>query len=317
VPDPARHTSLGTGHEFDAVRTLLARWGDRARGVGDDAATLDLPPGARLVVSTDTSAEDVHFRRGWFTPAEIGWRAATSALSDLAAMAARPVGLLLAASVPAGWRDALPEIGDGVGEAAAAVGCPIVGGDLTAARELVLTVTVLGAAARPLTRDGARPGDRLYVTGRLGGPRRALHALLAGNVPTPGDRDRFARPRARIAEAIWLAAQGARALVDISDGLLADAGHVAAASRGVLRLESVRIPRVDGASPDDALVGGEEYELLCATPELLDEAAFAHAFGIPLTRVGDVLALDDGVSRVVVAGGARVDLPAGHDHFTR
>jgi len=317
VSDAPPHTPLGAGHEFDAVRALLARWGDRARGIGDDAATLDLSPGARLVVSTDTSAEDVHFRRGWFTPAEIGWRAATSALSDLAAMAARPVGLLLAASVPARWRDALPGLGDGVGEAAAAVGCAIIGGDLTAGRDLVLTVTVLGEATRPVTRDGARLGDRLYLTGRLGGPRRALDALLNGETPAAADRDRFARPRARVAEAIWLAEHGARALVDISDGLLADAGHVAAASRCRLLVAAGDVPRVPGASADEALTGGEEYELLCAAPGALDEGAFARTFGIPLTRVGDVLSHEDGVPSVVLAGGPRVDLPAGHDHFTR
>lgn len=317
MSEASPHTPLGAGHEFDAVRALLTRWGDRARGVGDDAATLDLSPGARLVVSTDTSAEGVHFRREWFTPAEIGWRAATSALSDLAAMAARPVGLLLAAGIPARWRDALPRLGDGIGEAAAAVGCAIIGGDLTAGRDLVLTVTVLGEAERPVTRDGARPGDGLYVTGRLGGPRRALDALLKGETPTAADRDRFSKPRARIVEAIWLAEHGASALIDISDGLLADAGHVAAASRCRLYLDPRDVPRVPGALLDEALTGGEEYELLCAAPGALDEGAFARTFGVPLTRVGAVLSREHATPSVVLTGGTRVDLPAGYDHFTR
>lgn len=314
---PPSHTALGGGREFDAVRALLARWGPRARGVGDDGAVLDLAPGTRLVASTDTSAEEVHFRREWFTPEEIGWRAATSALSDLAAMAARPVGLLLAATVPDRWRDALPAIGDGVGEGADAAGCPIVGGDLTAGRDLVLTVTVLGAAERPVTRGGARPGDALYVTGRLGGPRRALEALLRDARPAAADRARFARPRARIREALWLAERGAGALVDISDGLLADAGHLAAASRCRLRLDPGAVPRVAGAAVDDALVGGEEYELLCAAPAGLDVDAFARAFDSPLTRVGTVETPGEAGLGVVLPPGARVDLPAGHDHFTR
>ncbi|GJG87733.1 thiamine-monophosphate kinase [Gemmatimonadetes bacterium T265] len=317
MTDGPLHTRVGPGREFDAIRTLLARWGDRARGVGDDAAVLDVSPGARLVVSTDASVEGVHFRRAWFTPAEIGWRAAASALSDLAAMAARPLGVLLAASVPADWRDALPDIGDGIGEAAAAAGCPIVGGDLTAGRDLALTITVLGEAVRPVTRDGARPGDGLYVTGRLGGPRRALDALLRGETPLAADRERFARPSARIAEARWLAEHGARAMIDVSDGLLADAGHVAAASRCRLVLDPAAVPRVHGASVEDALAGGEEYELLCASAVALEVDAFAHAYGLPLTRVGDVLGRETGGEPVALRGAARVDLPAGHDHFTR
>ena len=313
----APHTALGGGREFDAVRTLLARWGDRARGVGDDAAILDVAPGARLVVSTDTSAEGVHFRAGWFTPAELGWRAATSALSDLAAMAARPLGLLFAASVPARWRDALPEIGDGVADAAAQVGCPIVGGDLTSGRDLVLTITVLGEAARPVTRAGALPGDVLYVTGRLGAPGRALDALLRGDTPAPAHRARFAHPHARVAEACWLAERGARALVDISDGLLAEAGHLAAASGCRLAIDRTRVPRVEGAAPDDALTSGEEYELLCAAPDSLDANEFLGTFGVELTRIGTVLPPDPHGPDVVLEDGARVDLPGGYDHFTR
>ncbi len=319
APRPADlHTTLGAGREFDAIRTLITRWGDRARGIGDDAAVVDVAPGARLVVSTDSSVEDVHFRAGWFTREELGWRAATSALSDLAAMAARPLGLVLAMTVPPRWRDALPEIGEGVGEAAAAVACPIIGGDLTGGRDLVLTITVLGEATRPVARGGARPGDALYVTGRLGGPRRALEALLRGAQPAGPDRERFARPRARVAEARWLAERGARALVDVSDGLVADAGHVAAASGCDVVLDPALVPRVDDATVEDALRGGEEYELVCAAPPDLDCEAFARAFRVVLTRVGHVRIAEGDGGRVVLAdGNARVDLSGGYDHFTR
>ena len=316
MPAPSPHTPLGDGQEFDAVRTLIAGWGARARGIGDDAAVLEPATGARLVASTDISAEGVHFRREWFTPAEIGWRAATSALSDLAAMAARPLGLLLAASVPERWRASLAEIGAGVGDAAAAVGCPIVGGDLSAGSDLVLTVTVLGEAEHPITRAGARPGDLLFVTGRLGGPRRALGALLAGERPSLPDRERFARPAARVAEAAWLAERGVRALIDISDGLLADARHMGAASGHALSIDPQLVRGVEGATLADMLGGGEEYELLCATPAQLDVHGFERTFNVPLTRIGTVVdAIDD--RRVLVAGVARVDLPVGYDHFTR
>ena len=97
---------------------LLGRWGDRARGVGDDAAILDVPPGEQLVVSTDSSIEDRHFRRAWLSPREIGYRATAAALSDLAAMGARPLGVIVAIAVPTDWRDSIGDLADGIGEAA-------------------------------------------------------------------------------------------------------------------------------------------------------------------------------------------------------
>ena len=316
--DPDAHRSLGAGREFDVVRAMLARWGDAARGVGDDAAVLDVPAGERLVVSTDASLEGAHFRRAWLTPEEIGWRAATSALSDLAAMAARPIGLVLALALPDAWRDSVDGLADGVGAAARAAGTPIVGGDLVRSQELGLTVTVFGAARRPVGRDGARPGDAVYVTGTLGGPRLAVAAWERGDQPEPAARARFARPMARIAEARWLAEQGARALVDVSDGLASDVGHLAAASGVRIVLESARVPRVPGAAEVDALRGGEEYELALAAPPGLDSAAFAARFGVLLTSVGRVERAPSGGGEVEIVdgAGARVEFPSGHDHFS-
>lgn len=315
----AEHHRLGPGREFDLVRAMLDRWGDLARGVGDDAAVLDVPPGERLVVSTDASIEDAHFRRAWLSPREIGWRATTSALSDLAAMAARPIGLVVALAVPTGWRDDLAALADGIGEAARAAGAPIVGGDLTRGTELGITVTVLGAAAHPIGRDGARPGDAVWVTGRFGGPLRALRALLAGAPPDAADRERFARPRARVAEARWLADAGATAMVDVSDGLGADLRHVAAASGVRLDVAGASVPCVAGASLRDAMASGEEYELALTAPDALDAAAFVRRFGVPLTRIGRVDHAVDGAPGVVLIGedgATRVDLPGGHDHFS-
>ena len=102
-----RDTPLGPGPEFDAIREMLRRWGPRAAGIGDDAALLDIPPGQQLAVSTDSSVEDVHFRRGWLIPREIGYRATVAALSDLAAMAAMPTGLVSALAVPNAWEPVL------------------------------------------------------------------------------------------------------------------------------------------------------------------------------------------------------------------
>ena len=312
---PPSHLALGAGDEFDAIRAMLRVWGARATGIGDDAAVLSVPEGERLVVSTDATVEGVHFRRGWLTSREIGARATAAALSDLAAMAARPVGLLLAIGVSPEWRGDLEELAHGVGGLAAELACPIVGGNVTRAAELSLTITVLGATSRPLTRDGARPGDLLYVTGALGGPGAALEAFLRGVAPRETDRERFASPRPRIAEARWLAERGAHAAIDVSDGLVADAGHLAAASGAHLELELGALPCVPGVTPEAAASSGEEYELLVAfSPALPPDAAdFRRRFGLGLTAIGRAT---EGAGVSLGELGARVDLPRGHDHLS-
>jgi thiamine-monophosphate kinase len=309
--------SLGPGREFDVIRDLVRRWGTAARGIGDDAAVLDVPAGNRLVASTDATVENVHFRRAWLDPAEIGYRAATAALSDLAAMAATPIAMLVAMSVPDRWRSALGGIAEGIGDASRSFDTPITGGNLTQGQELSLTVTVLGYTARPLGRDAARAGDALYVTGALGGPRAALEAWENGHDPVPEHRARFARPSARIREALWLAAHGATAAIDISDGLVADVRHLAAASRVDACLEIDAIPVVSGVSPLDAAKSGEEYELVVAAPVSIDEHAFAREFGVPLTRLGSMSRTIGAAPMVRLRShGSFVDLPPGHDHFS-
>lgn len=313
---PSRsHLALGVGGEFDAIRAMLGVWGAQASGIGDDAALLAIPAGESLVVSTDASFEHVHFRRGWLSPREIGARATAAALSDLAAMAATPAGLLLALGVPPEWRAELDALARGVGEMAAAWSCPIVGGNVTRASELSLTITVLGTAARPLERTGAQTGDALYVTGTLGGAGAALDALLRGVVPRDADRARFASPVPRLAEARWLAEHGARAAIDISDGLVADAGHLAAASGVGVALDLAALPCVEGVTPEGAASSGEEYELLVAVPPstVLDADAFRARFGILLTRIGQVTT-GRGVS--LERREHRVDLLSGHDHLS-
>ena len=310
--------SLGPGREFDVIRDLVRRWGAAARGIGDDAAVLDVPAGTRLVASTDATVENVHFRRPWLEPAEIGYRAATAALSDLAAMAATPIAMLVAMSVPDGWRDALGGIAEGIGDASRSFGAPITGGNLTQGRELSLTVTVLGYAADPLRRDAARPGDALYVTGTLGGPRAALEAWENRHDPAPEHRARFARPSARIHEALWLAGRGATAAIDISDGLVADVRHLAAASRVDAVLELDAIPVASGVSPLEAARSGEEYELVIVAPVAIDQHAFAREFGVPLTHLGSMSEPIGGEPAVRLRShGSFVDLPPGHDHFSR
>lgn len=306
---------LGAGREFDVIRALLDRWGPRAVGIGDDAAVLDLPRGEHLVASVDALVEWRHFHRGWLTAEELGWRAATAALSDLAAMAAHPVGVLVALAVPESWEGDVGAIADGIGEACAAARAPIAGGNITRAGELSITTTALGAVYAPLRRNGVRPGDVLYATGTFGGPGAALGALLRGEQPTPEARARFARPAARIGEARWLAEQGAHAAIDVSDGLVSDLGHLAAASGVRLEVALDALPLVAGITAVQAAASGEEYELIVAAPRTLDAEAFTRRFAIPLTAIGRAM---EGASDVALTlGGARVAPAHGHDHLSR
>ncbi|MGI8619751.1 MAG: thiamine-phosphate kinase [Gemmatimonadaceae bacterium] len=307
------HVPLGPGGEFDIVRRMLDRWGELAVGIGDDAASLT-PPGGQLVVSTDTSVEHVHFRKEWLTPAEIGYRATAAALSDLAAMAASPVGVFLALTLPESDVPLVDELADGIGECIRSSGTTILGGDVTRGANLSLTLTVLGAAASPLLRSGAVAGDRVYVTGMLGAPLGALRCFLAGQAPTAAIRNRFAHPVPRLKESRWLGDHGVRAAIDISDGLIADARHLAVASGVEIHVRGESVPAFAGMRSDDALAGGEEYELLVTCPGPLDTAAFRREFGLDLTEIGEVRGGEADV--VLTAGGRRVALPAGYDHFT-
>lgn len=305
---------MGPGPEFDAIRALVGRWGAHAKGIGDDAAILDVPRGDRLVASVDAFVEDVHFRREWIDARELGYRAATAALSDLAAMAALPLGLLFAIELPDEWIPRLGDLADGVRDAVEAAGTVIIGGNMSAGTDLAITTTVLGHVYAPLLRSGARVGDRLYVTGRLGGPAAAIKAWNADGQPTPEQRGRFARPTARIREARVLADCGATAAIDISDGLSSELGHLAAASGVSFRVQLDRVPLIDGVSIEEAIRSGEEYELLVAAPAL-DVAAVTERIGCPLTEIGEVVAADTGPGGYTMRGQPAFVLP-GHNHLS-
>ena len=192
--------ALGGGAEFDRIRAIAAALGPTATGLGNDCAVL--PPGfGEVVLSTDMSVEGVHFRRDWLSWQEVGWRAASAALSDLAAAGAEVVGLTASVGTPReAPTDDLVELMRGVGAAVAAVGGRVLGGDLTRAPLWMVDITVVGRAARPVGRSEARAGDVLWVTGTLGGARAALHAWESGSAPSPGARERFAHPIPRIKE---------------------------------------------------------------------------------------------------------------------
>lgn len=317
--------ALGPGGEFDRIRAIARALGDRAAALGDDCALVE-PGAGTLAVSTDASVEGVHFRLDWIGLEEAGWRATAAALSDLAAEGASAAGVLACVTVPSGAAEAdLVALMRGVGGAAAAAGARVLGGDLTRAEAgWSIAVTVLGWAQHPVTRGGARPGDGLWVTGTLGGARAALDAWLGGGTPAPDAREAFAKPVPRLAAGRWLAGHGACAMLDISDGLAGDAGHLAAASGVALELELERVPvhaaTVAGAArrgvpvQQFAAEGGEDYELLVALPEEFGETdtrAFERETGLALTRVGRV-ARGSGV-RARLAG--RPLALRGYDHF--
>lgn len=306
--------NLGAGREFDLIRGLRERWGPLAADIGDDAAVLRVPRGEQMVLSTDTALERIHFRRDWLSLREIGYRAVTAALSDLAAMAAAPIGALVAMQVPSDSATELFELGDGVGDAVRAAGTVVLGGNLSRANSWGVTTTVIGSAFAPVSRAGARPGDFLYVTGALGGVRAAIRQLESKGV-SPELRARYARPVARIVEARWLAARGIVAAIDISDGLHQDATHIAAASDVTIEIDAERVPVAGGATADDALAGGEDYELLVASRTPLPESDFAREFATSLTAIGRVV--EGGCAVHFTRDGKRVAAPPGYDHFSR
>lgn len=310
------HTRLagGGGREFDLIRRMQARWGDLAIGIGDDAALLEVPRGEQLAASTDAAIEDVHFGRSWVGLDDIGYRAVTAALSDLAAMAAQPLGVLVSLQLDESAEAGIEALADGIGAAVGAARTVIRGGNVASSRRLAITTTVFGAAFAPLSRAAARPGDLLYVTGSLGGPAAAVRAFKGGSSPGQAARARFVRPVARIAEARWLAHRGAVAAIDISDGLAGDAAHLAAASGVSVAIELERVPLVGGAEPDDVF-GGEEYEILVAARSELPATGFERAFGIPLTMIGEIA---QGAAEVRLSrAGRRVASPGGYEHFSR
>lgn len=246
-------------------------------GIGDDAAVL-VPNGRAQVYSVDSQVEGVHFRHDLLAPSDIGFRAMTAALSDLAAMGARPRAALMALIVPKAMSDAaLYALVDGAAAAQREYACPIVGGNLARGSQLSVTTTVIGEAlSSPLTRAGASAGDELYVTGELGGAALGL-SLLDGktDLDAPRSIERWRRPAARIQDGLALVAL-ASAAIDLSDGLLQDLRHLAQASGVAVEIELPLVPvhaellrhgHALGLDPAlFALGAGEDYELAFALP---------------------------------------------------
>jgi thiamine-monophosphate kinase len=299
--------------EFDLLAKLRERLpppGPRVRiGSGDDAAIT--VPGGATATSVDALVEGVHFRRGQGTWPQVGRKALATALSDLAAMGAEAGEAYVAIGVPPDLaEDSCLELIDGIAALAAATGTTLAGGDLTRAPVLVLAVTVVGhapTAEHLVGRADAEPGDVLVVTGELGGAVAGLLLLerpeLAPALPAPtAERLRLRQldPTPRLAAGQALARAGARSMIDLSDGLGGDAGHLAAASGVGVRIDAAALPLADGlvavaaAAERDplelAVSGGEDYELLAALPPECLAAAVdaAAAVEATLTRIGEI-----------------------------
>lgn len=304
--------------EFEAIARFRRRFEAAARvrfpkgpwppggdtWIGDDAAVVAPDGPAPLVLATDLVVGGVHVDLALSSWADVGYKALMVTLSDLAAMGARADYALVSVAVPRGAD--LDALGEGLALASADTACVVVGGDLSESPVLVVSTAAIGALwpdsepggpsgppgrAGPLLRSGAGPGDHLFVTGPMGGSAAGLRLLRAGG-GDPADAHLIRahrRPRARLDEGQTARHHGATAAIDVSDGLLADVGHLARAS-GV-GLELGGIPGAEGATPEEALHGGEEYELVIATP---DPGRLVAAFGsarlrepIPIGRCTD------------------------------
>lgn len=280
--------TLGEAGELEALARILPLLpaGDALVGPGDDAAVVPAPDG-RVVVTTDTMLEGADFRLGWSSWHDLGWKAVATNLIDVAAMGARPTSLVVALAVPPATRVAdLEDLARGLadGVAAMAPGCGVVGGDLGTAAAAVVAVTAFGdlEGRAAVLRSGARPGDEVWVVGRLGHAAAGLARLFAEGVDAEGaeDPEAVARLRAEdpriaaqlapvspIAAGTRLADLGATAMLDVSDGLALDAARIARASGARILLDAAAVARAaEGAPLEAALHGGEDHALLLTVP---------------------------------------------------
>jgi thiamine-monophosphate kinase len=321
--------SVSDAGEFGLVARIAARLTDHSEhvllGPGDDAAVVAAPDG-RVVASVDMMVEGRHFRREWSSAEDVGRRAAAQSLADVAAMGARPTVLLVALAIPPdlplAWVDGLA---DGLRAECELVGAVVVGGDVVAADAVSIAVTGLGdlSGSRAVTRAGAQPGDVVVVAGRLGFAAAGLALLQAGRGGDPL-ADAHRRPRVAYAAARRLAEVGATAMIDVSDGLLADLGHLATASRVGIELASADLPLppelVDaglalGSDPRSWVAGGGDDHAFAATmpshAALRAVAALADLpEPVPFAQVGRVVS----GSGVVFLDEAPPGT-AGHEHF--
>ncbi len=311
--------------EFGLIARLAAQAGQKALpkqvivGMGDDAAILAAPDN-RAVVSIDLLVEGRHFRRDWATAIDIGRRAAAASLADIAAMGATTTGLVVGLAMPddiaAHWA---VELHAGLQEEAARVGAAVVGGDVTSADNVMIAVTAIGdlADVAPVLRSGAQPGDVLAVAGRLGYAAAGL-AVLSRGFRAPRELvDAYRAPQPPYNSGPAAARAGATSMIDISDGLVADARHIAEASRVDVDIDVTRLKIPDvlqeiasayNVDPLEwMLTGGDDHALLATFPK---GAKRPRGFAV----IGQVTASEDPQVRV---NGAVIQVSGGYEHFRR
>lgn len=297
IVDGAYRRPAGAGERafLERLRARLPAAPDGQVWVGDDAAVLE----GGLLFATDALVAGVHFDPAWAGPEDVGWKALAVNLSDLAAMGGAPVAAVAAVVVPSQPPGSADGVLAGMAEASERFACPLVGGDTTSGAELVVAVAVLGRAAPQgaVLRSGARPGDTVFVTGALGGAKRALD--------TGEGRDRLRRPVPRLEEGRAAVSAAATAMIDVSDGLAVDLARVCEASGVGVLLDEAAVPLAPGASLADALGGGDDYELCftAANVGAVVEAFAAAELGPPAA-----------VGRITAPGGGRALPDVGWEH---
>lgn len=289
-------------------------------GVGDDGALLRPTPGCELVLSTDMLVAGTHFLPN-DDPADLGWKTLAVNVSDMAAMGAQPRWALLAAALPAATESWIEKFASGFFACAAAFGIDVIGGDTTKGpRNFCVTICGEVPAGQALLRSGAQPGDAIWVSGTPGRAALGL-AHQQGQIvlEEPQRSDCLAalhRPQPRVA--LGLALRGlATAAIDVSDGLLADLGHILEASNAAATLR-LAVPAEPSLSRDCYLAGGDDYELIFTVPADRHEEVLTlgQALELPLTYIGRVEAGTAGALTVLDLAGAPIETaPRGYDHF--
>ncbi|MDY0269125.1 thiamine-phosphate kinase [Trichloromonas sp.] len=323
---------LGEFGFIERIRRAVAGAPGVVLGIGDDCAVLEMPAGERLLTSTDLLIEQIHFRREWIDSYRLGRKSVSVNVSDIAAMGGTPRHLYLGLGIPADLPvEELDAFISGFLSACRDYGATLVGGDTCRSPgPLLISVTVEGSApaAEVVSRRGARPGDGLYVSGTLGDSALALRRLLDGSRPDDVSAARHHDPRAQVELGRALAAARLpTAMIDLSDGLLADLGHILEASAVGAEIEIASIPlspafRTALAEAPElielSLSGGEDYQLLFTVPPTREGelAAISTALGLPLTRLGTVTA-EPGRLWLRRPDGDRVAAtPKGFNHFS-
>ncbi len=295
------------------IRKIRERFPSEAKvGPGDDAAVFDIPPDHSAVFCSDLLAENTHFLRSVHPPDAIAYKAIAANVSDVGAMGGKPLYFLISFAGPGdlelSWFDGFL---DGVDRACRDFEASLLGGDSSSSDLVFVDVSMIGVvrSGRAVLRSGAQPGDSIYVTGSLGASSLGLERLKAGAAMDEAVRRHlYPQPRYRAGAAV---AGLARAMIDISDGLSTDLGHILEESKVSARIYKDRLPAAAGAEDRHVLHGGEEYELIIVAPDLP-----ASAGGVPLSRIGEII--ESGPDhQVFLIDGPResVLLPHGWQHF--